>query len=230
MLEISKPEPPKNVERWSDLERLNRERDLIGIYISGHPLDAYKIIVNDVCNLPVTQLEDLTPFANRDVMIGGIVTDMRTGQSRTGKPYGIVKMEDYTGAGEIALFGDDWARFSGYFQNGNSLFITARVEPKRWKESEFELKIGRVEFLTDVKDQKVKTITISLYTDKLTQNIVTEMSTIMKDAPGPTEVLFNVHDTEKQMQVIVQSKNTRISVDGTLIDFLKRNSMAYTLN
>ncbi len=230
MLEIAKPEPPKNVERWSDLERLNRERDLIGIYISGHPLDAYKIIVNDVCNMHMTQLEDITPFANRDVMIGGIVTDIRTGQGRTGKPFGIVKMEDYTGAGEIALFGDDWARFSGYFQKGNSLFITARVEPRRWKENEYELKIGRVEFLTDVKDQKVKTITISLYTDKLTQSIVAEMSTIMKETLGPTEVLFNVHDTEKQMQVIVQSKNTRISVDGTLIDFLKRNSMAYTLN
>ncbi len=230
MLEIAKPEPPKNVERWSDLERLNRERDLIGIYISGHPLDAYKIIVNDVCNMHMMQLEDITPFANRDVMIGGIVTDIRTGQGRTGKPFGIVKMEDYTGAGEIALFGDDWARFSGYFQKGNSLFITARVEPRRWKENEYELKIGRVEFLTDVKDQKVKTITISLYTDKLTQSIVAEMSTIMKETPGPTEVLFNVHDTEKQMQVIVQSKNTRISVDGTLIDFLKRNSMAYTLN
>ncbi len=230
MLEISKPEPPKNVERWSDLERLNRERDLIGIYISGHPLDAYKIIVNDVCNMRMTQLEDVTPFANRDVMLGGIVTDLRTGQSRTGKPYGIIKMEDYSGAGEIALFGEDWARFSGYFQKGNSLFITGRVEQKRWKADEYELKLARVEFLTDVKDQKVKTITISLYTDKLTQSVVTEMSTIMKDSPGPTEVLFNVHDTEKQMQVMVQSKNTRISVDGALIDFLKRNSMAYTLN
>lgn len=85
-IEISKPEPPKNIERWSDLERLNRERDLIGIYISGHPLDSFKIIIDKVCNLHMDQLEDITPYANQDVMLGGIVTDLRVGQTKKVNP------------------------------------------------------------------------------------------------------------------------------------------------
>lgn len=229
-LEIAKPEPNKDIQRWSDLERLNRERDLIGIYISGHPLDSYKIIVTNVCNMRMDQLEDITAMANQDVTLGGIVTDLRVGQTRTGKPYGIVKMEDYSGVGEIALFGDDWAKFSGYFQIGNTLFITARVEEKQWRQNEYELKIGRVEFLTDVKDQKIKSLTISLPLDHLSQSVIIELSSIMKQTAGPTEVYFNVIDKEKQMQVMLQSKTVRLSVDSELIGFLEKNELEYHIN
>ena len=229
-IEIAKPEPPKDVQRWSDLERLNRERDLIGIYISGHPLDSYKIIVNNVCNMHMDQLENITAFANQDVTIGGIVTDLRMGQTRTGKPYGIVKMEDYSGVGEIALFGDDWAKHSGYFQIGNSLFITARVEEKQWRQNEYELKIGRIEFLADVKDKKIKSLTIKVPLDKLSQSTIMELSSIMKQTSGPTEVYFNIFDKEKQMQVMLQSKSVRLSVDSELVGFLDSNELEYQIN
>ena len=229
-IEIAKPEPPKDVQRWSDLERLNRERDLIGIYISGHPLDSYKIIVNNVCNMHMDQLENITAFANQDVTIGGIVTDLRMGQTRTGKPYGIVKMEDYSGVGEIALFGDEWAKHSGYFQIGNSLFITARVEEKQWRQNEYELKIGRIEFLADVKDKKIKSLTIKVPLDKLSQSTIMELSSIMKQTSGPTEVYFNIFDKEKQMQVMLQSKSVRLSVDSELVGFLDSNELEYQIN
>ena len=158
---------PKTLNAGATSNDSIRSETLLGIYISGHPLDSYRIIIEKVCNMHMDQLEDITPFANQDVMIGGIVTDLRIGQTKTGKPYGIVKMEDYSGAGELALFGDDWANFSGYFQIGNSLFVTARVEERQWKQNTYELKIGRVEFLTDVKDQKIKSITITLQTNLL---------------------------------------------------------------
>lgn len=229
-LEISKPEPSKQIQRWSDLERLNKERDLIGIYISGHPLDSFKIIVDNVCNMHMEQLEDVTPFANQDVSLGGIVTDVRVGQTRNGKPYGIVKMEDYSGAGEIPLFGDDWANFSGYFQVGNTLFVTGRVEERQWKENSYELKIGRVEFLADVKDQKIRSITISVDADQLSQGLITEMVSIMKKSEGPTELYFNVHDREKQQQLMLQSRSIHLSVDSELIEFLKKNEIEYNIN
>ena len=229
-LEIAKPEPSKLIQRWSDLERLNKERDLIGIYISGHPLDSFKIIVDNVCNMHMEQLDDVTPFANQDVSLGGIVTDVRVGQTRNGKPYGIVKMEDYSGAGEIPLFGDDWANFSGYFQVGNTLFVTGRVEERQWKENSYELKIGRVEFLADVKDQKIRSITISVDADQLSQGLVTEMVSIMKKSEGPTEVYFNVFDREQQQQLMLQSRSVHLSVDSELIEFLKKHEIEYNIN
>ena len=230
VLEIAKPEPPKNVERWSDLERLNRERDLIGIYISGHPLDSYRIIVEDVCNMRMTQLEDKVAFANQDVFLGGIVTDVRMGQTRTGKPYGIAKLEDYSGAGEIALFGEDWAKFSGYFHVGNSLFITARVEERQWQQGAYELKIGRIEFLSDVKDQKIKSITINVATEKLTLEVVNELASIIRKSPGPTDVFFNILDNDEHSQVMLQSKLCHVSVDSLLINYLKKVDFTYQIN
>lgn len=230
VLEIAKPEPPKNVERWSDLERLNRERDLIGIYISGHPLDSYRIIVEDVCNMRMTQLEDKVAFANQDVFLGGIVTDVRMGQTRTGKPYGIAKLEDYSGAGEIALFGEDWAKFSGYFHVGNSLFITARVEERQWQQGAYELKIGRIEFLSDVKDQKIKSITINVATEKLTLEVVNELASIIRKSLGPTDVFFNILDNDEHSQVMLQSKLCHVSVDSLLINYLKKVDFTYQIN
>ena len=229
-IETTQPEPPKGIERWSDLERLNKERDLIGIYISGHPLDSYRIIIEKVCNMHMDQLEDITPFANQDVMLGGIVTDLRIGQTKTGKPYGIVKMEDYSGAGELALFGDDWANFSGYFQIGNSLFVTARVEERQWKQNTYELKIGRVEFLTDVKDQKIKSITITLQTNLLNQKTANELSSLIKQNEGPTDIFFNVIDGKKQSQVMLQCNDYRVSVGSELINYLNDNSIEYQIN
>lgn len=229
-IETTQPEPRKNIERWSDLERLNKERDLIGIYISGHPLDSYRIIIEKVCNMHMDQLEDITPFANQDVMIGGIVTDLRIGQTKTGKPYGIVKMEDYSGAGELALFGDDWANFSGYFQIGNSLFVTARVEERQWKQNTYELKIGRVEFLTDVKDQKIKSITITLQTNLLNRKTANELSSLIKQNEGPTDIFFNVIDGKKQSQVMLQCNDYRVSVGSELINYLNDNSIEYQIN
>ena len=229
-IETTQPEPPKGIERWSDLERLNKERDLIGIYISGHPLDSYRIIIEKVCNMHMDQLEDITPFANQDVMLGGIVTDLRIGQTKTGKPYGIVKMEDYSGAGELALFGDDWANFSGYFQIGNSLFVTARVEERQWKQNTYELKIGRVEFLTDVKDQKIKSITITLQTNLLNRKTANELSSLIKQNEGPTDIFFNVIDGKKQSQVMLQCNDYRVSVGSELISYLNDNSIEYQIN
>ena len=230
-IEIAKPEPPKEIERWSDLKRLNRERDLIGIYISGHPLDAYKIIIEEVCNTQMVQLENLNELAGRDLTFGGIVTSVRDTQTRNGKPCGFVKMEDYSGAGELALFGDDWARLKGYFNEGYSLFITARVEQRRWKEGMYDMNIGRVEFLSDVKDQKIKSITVSIRLDALTESDAMELNSIMKKSIGPTDVFFNVIDIRQQQNVMLQSKHYRLAVGRELIDFLQENpAFDYKIN
>ncbi len=230
-VEIAKPVPPKDYTPWSDLERLNRERDLISIYISGHPLDEYGIILKDVCTAHMEQLDDLTALANQDITFGGIVTSVRTGQTRTGKPYGIVKMEDYSGAGEVALFGEDWARQMGFFTVGNSLFITARVEPRRFKEGAYDLRIGRVEFLPDVKESKIKSISITVRLDELDSATATELAELLKSTPGNTEVYLLVTDIESQMKVTLHSKTLRLTVRKQLIDFISETpGMEYKIN
>lgn len=229
-IEISKPEPDPNYLHWSDLERLNKERDLIGIYISGHPLDTYKIIINDVCNAQLSDLDDLTQFKEQEITFGGIVTNIKEGLGRDNKPFGIVKMEDYSGANEIALFGKDWGRFKEYFGIGNSLFITGKVEAKRWKEGSYTLNIGRIEFLSDIKDQKIKSITISINLDTLTTSVVRELTEIIKQSEGPTEVYFKIIDNETSSHVILQSKKHQLSVNPELTAFIEDNNLSYSIN
>ena len=231
MVEIAKPQPPSDCERWSDLERLNRERDLIGIYISGHPLDEYRIILENVCSTQTTQLAELEPMANQEITFGGIVSSIKEGQTRTGKPYGIVKLEDYSGAGELPLFGEDWARMRGYFQVGNSLFINAKVEQRRYKEGVYDLKIGKVNFLQDIKDDKIKTITISINLETLNERTAAELCTIMKNNNGPTQVFFSVLDAEKQMHVMLQSPECHVNVSTELLHYLKTNeALSFKIN
>ena len=113
-LEIQTPPLPKTDERWSDIERLNKERELVGIYLSAHPLDEYKIVLDNLCNTRCDELADVNKLEGReDVTIGGIVTNVRTGFTKTGKPYGIVTLEDFAGSGELALFGEKWGEKSG---------------------------------------------------------------------------------------------------------------------
>lgn len=230
MVEIAKPEPANGVERWSDLERLNKERDLIGIYISGHPLDSYKIILENVCSVRMAQLEDLSSLANQDITFGGIVTSIREGQTKNGNPYGIVKMEDYSGTGEIPLFGEAWGKVKGFFSVGNSLFINARITSREWQTEKFDLSIGEINFLSEVRDKLVKSITIDIKIESLTQSTSVELTGRIKENKGETELLFNVIDSSQQEHVLLQSKH-RVTVTADLINFINSSeSLGYRIN
>ena len=230
MAEATKPEIPEEYEQWSALERLNRERELISVYISGHPLDDYSIILTDVCSNHAPDLADISPYKDKDITVGGIVTSVRTGQTKTGKPYGIVKLEDYDGAGEIALFGDDWARHSGYFTIGNSLFITAHVEERHWKPGNYDLRITKIEFLSDVKENKIQRITFTLNLDELDDIAAQDLSTHLQKA-GKTELYFNVREPKRSFNVTLRSQTPGIAVTKELVDFVKETpGISYKLN
>ncbi len=231
-IEIAKPEPPADYVKWSDIERLNRERDLVGIYISGHPLDDYAVILNNVCTLHAADLDLLDKHINTpDVTLGGIVTPIREGQTRNGKPFGIIRIEDFSGAGEIAFFGEDWAKWRGYMTAGNSLFITARIEPKRWDANSFDLRVGKIEFLSDVKERSLQSITITARLDLLDETTVTNLSGMLSEEKGNTQVLFNIVDIDPQNHLLMQSRKYRISIKKSLIDYIESNSaLDYKIN
>lgn len=230
-IEIAKPEPPKDYVPWSDLERLNRECELIGIYISGHPLDEYQVVLNSVCNLKTTDLGELNDFVNQDFKLGGIVTAIREGNSRNGNPYGIAKIEDFNGSGELPLFGQDWAVWRGYFSLGNTLLISGRVEPSRWKENSCNLKIGKIDFMADVKEELIKRITIKIDLDQLNEESADELKDLLNEQKGNTEVYFKIVDNEEQGHVLLRAKKCRISVKKALLDYIDSNkAMEYRIN
>jgi DNA polymerase-3 subunit alpha len=219
---ISKPEPP-SFERWNDLERLNKEKELIGIYLSAHPLDEYRIILTHVCNTGVVELNELDNLQGRELLVGGIVTEAREGMTKKGNPYGVMKIEDYTGNAEIALFGTDYVDYSKYFKAGMYLLIRARVESHRWKEGEVDLRIGSMRLLQEEKDKMIEKINISVPIHALDEPTINELSALIKSNPGQSLLYFKVTDGEHNVNLSLFSQNVRLNVTQELIDFLQGN-------
>ena len=218
-------------ERWGDLERLNRERDLVGIYLSAHPLDEYTIVLDHVCNTRMAELEDKSALAGREITMGGIVTSVRRGISKNGNPYGIAKIEDYSGSAELPFFGNDWVTFQGYLGEGTFLFIKARCQPKQWRPEELDIKITSMELLPDVKEKLVEKITILVPLSVLNSAMVAELSSLTKDHPGNTELYFKVTDRDEKMHVDLISRPVKLSVGKELISYLKeRPELEFRIN
>ena len=220
MIEVATPDIVPAAP-WSELEKLNRERELVGIYLSAHPLDEYGVILENVCNVSMLELSDLTPLQNRDLVMGGIVTAVREGQTKTGKPYGIAKVEDYSGSYEFAFFGTEWIDKRNFFMVGMFLYLKGKCQPKQWKQDEWEVKVNSIELLSEVKDKLIDKITINAPLSSVDDELITDFLSIVKDHPGRAELCFIVHDEDGEMHVNLTSKTMKIEVDKTVMNYIK---------
>ena len=232
-VEIATPPIPKTDVRWSDIERLNKERDLVGIYLSAHPLDEYKIVLDNLCNAKCADLADVSKLADReDVIFGGIVTAVRTGLTKTGKPYGIVTLEDFEGTGELAIF-DNWGNHSGMFAIGALVYVTGKVKPRfQFNENgPMDLKLSGVEYLQTIKERAVDRITIQMTTDLLNDQIVADLGEIISEHPGHTKLFFQLRDLAGRHHVLLRSKTSMVDVRHSLIDYIERTeALDYKIN
>ena len=233
-VEIAQPQVPKNEDRWSDIERLNKERELVGIYLSAHPLDEYKIILDNLCNTKCVELADVAKLADReDVILGGIVTATKTGFTKTGKPYGVVTIEDFEGSGEIFMMGEEWGQRAGMFSIGASVYITGKVK-SRFQYNDNgpkDLKIGGVEFLQTIKERAIDRITIQMMTDKVDDAMVNDLTEIINENPGKTKLFFQLRDSSGSHHVLLRSKREGIDVKNQLIDYIEtHDGLAYSIN
>ena len=234
-IEIATPPIPKTDVRWSDIERLNKERDLVGIYLSAHPLDEYKIVLDNLCNAKCQDLADrCAALRERDdiITLGGIVTGVQTRFSaKTNKPWGIVSLEDFEGSGELVLFGDDWLNMNGKFIEGAAVYVTAKMQQRFRDSDQKEFKVTNVELLQTVKDRAIDRITITLNTDKLDDGIVADLGEIISEHPGKTKLFFQLHDGTGKHHVLLHSKNQMIDVKHHLIDYIERTeALDYKIN
>ena len=229
-VEVATPEIV-SAPSWSDLERLNKERDLVGIYLSAHPLDEFAVILENVCNVHMAELTDLTPLQNHDLVLGGIVTGVREGYTKTGKPYGIAKVEDYSGTAEFAFFGNEWVEKKNFFMEGMFLFMKGKCQPKQWKQEEWEVKINSIELLPEVKERVVEKLTVTAPLSAIDDQLIMEFSSLVKDSPGNAELHFLVRDEDGQMYVNLMSRTMKISVQKELVNYLKNQPLLdYKIN
>ena len=230
-VEIATP-PILKGEPWSDIERLNKERELVGIYLSAHPLDEYKVILDNLCNTPCQEIDDTQKLATReDIVIGGIVTGIRQKYTKTGKPCGFVTLEDFDGSGVLALFGEDWGRFAGMFQEGASVYIVAKLQQRFRDSTLYDLKVQDVKYMQTVKDETLRKITISIDASKLDAQMVQELNELIAETPGKTSLYFQLLDSRSKKHVLLKSKSRTIDIRSRLINYIEQNeALDYKIN
>ena len=198
----------------------------MGIYLSAHPLDEFKIILDNLCNAKCVDLSDFTRLNGReDIVLGGIVTAIRQKFMKNGEPCGFVTLEDFDGSGELALFGKDWGVWSGMFTEGASVYVTAKLQPRFQYSDQMELKVKNVEFLQQIKDKALERITISMVTDQLDAETVNDLNEIISSHPGKTQLFFQLRDSQGKNHVLLHSKNRCVDVRHTLIDYIEKHEM-----
>ena len=230
-VELHRPPVPE-AEEWSMLERLNKERSLVGIYLSAHPLDEYYVILQNVCNLKMEEMEYLSAFAGKSVRLGGIVTEVRSGTTKNGKPFGVATIEDFSGTGEIALFGENWVQWGGYLSMDRTVLITANVSEHRFRPGEYELRIGHIDWLADVGDKVVERITITVNTSSLEKDDVEMIKSYVDENPGNTtlQIVF-VDATNPHNQLHMTSHSQRIKVKRQFLDEIELSeALSYSIN
>ena len=232
-VEIATPPVPKTDVRWSDIERLNKERDLVGIYLSAHPLDEFRIILDNLCNARCEELADrgAALIDREDITLGGIVTSVQTRTGKDNKPWGLVTLEDYNGSGELALFGDDWFELNGKFFVGAAVYITGKMRSRFFNSNQKELKVINVELLQSVKEKAIDHITITVVTDQIDNKVVEELDEIIAEHPGNTQLYFQLRDSLGKNHVLLHSKSKKVDVKHQLIDFIDANpALDYKIN
>ena len=230
-VEITTP-PVPDAEPWSSIERLNRERDLVGIYLSAHPLDEFEVVIRNICNTKCSELGDKEALAQKaELTFGGIVTNVTDKFTKTGKPCGFITIEDFDGSGELALFGEEWGQWKGMLAQGCSVFIKASCT-KRFRDSKFyEVKIASIKYLQTAKNEMLDKITITMDADSVDETTVTDLMTIVRANPGNTPLYLQLRNAEERRTVTLRSRNTKIDVKRSLLNFIKENpALEYYIN
>ena len=233
-VEIAQPVVPKT-DRWPSIEKLNKERELVGIYLSAHPLDEYSVILNNLCNTHIEEIgrgADMEQLSKREeITFGGIITAVNERFSqKTGKPFGFVTIEDFEGSGELALFGDDWARWNGLMKENYTIFVTAKCQPRYRNSNLYELKVQNVEQLYDVKARRLERFTISVDASSVNDQTVSDLVTLVEQNEGSTQLYIELH-TAEQSSVTLHCRNKGVNVDRALLDFIaNEENMSYKIN
>ena len=192
--------------------------------------DEYRIILTYVCNTGMAEINDKENLVGKDLLFGGIVTDFREGMTKKGNPYGIIKIEDFTGSGVIALFGKDYVDYSKFGKRGMYLLIKARVED-RYNSGRLSLSIGAIQLLQEEKDRLIEKISITVPIHDLDEPTIHELSTLIQNNTGQSLLYFKVVDGEHNIIQNFFSQNIRLNVTRNLVEFLQTNdNMDFKIN
>ena len=229
MVDIQPPTVP-SAEDWNQLQVLGKEREVIGLYLSAHPLDDYSVIIRHMCKAQLVDLADLEALNGKEIALAGVVTGVQEMTTKTGRHWGKFTMEDYSGTHEFALFGKDYEQFRPMMYPNYFLFVRGKIQPRPYGDNpELEFKILSMQQLADVRDS-VKEVHIQIPIEDITHDFVEEFSTHVRKSKGKTLLRLTVTDRKMGTSLNLYSKRYRVEMTQRLTDYLDKNEFKYSLS
>ena len=232
---VDMPEPKVPVcEAWSNLEQLKNEKDVVGFFISGHPLDTYKLEMDNFCPHTLADIKKIEENKNKELTMGGIVTNVHNGVTKTGNPWGKITIEDYNESAEMAFFGEDYVKFKQYMVTGLFLFVKGKISERFRNSGNFEYKVSNIQLLSELRDKLARSITVNVSLKELNDEFMDKLNDIINKnsavEPRNCTLQFKVYDTEENIAVVMPAKKIKLNPNNDLLDLLKENGLEYKLN
>ncbi|MPR36460.1 DNA polymerase III subunit alpha [Salmonirosea aquatica] len=223
---MAKPKVP-DVEAWGDLQKLRHEQEVVGFYISGHPLDTFRMEMDNFCTCTLDKVLEVPEEMNHPVYLGkeiniaGIVTSVQERMSKRGSPFVIFKIEDYRGSLEMLLGGDDMVRLKNYLQIGSFLYIKGKVQSRYYNEDQFEFKIINIQLLTEIREKMCNEVKMKCSLDTIDTRFVETLNETLKVYPGKCALSVSVIDPESRVELQMVSRTYRVDASNELFNSLK---------
>ena len=233
-VQIAEPQIPP-CEEWGTMEKLAREKEVVGIYISGHPLDDFKIEMNTFCNATLALFNNLEPYLNRELTFGGVVTEIQHRVSKQGKGWAAFTVEDYTDSFEFRIYGEDYLKFRHFLVKNSFIYVKVFVR-EGWldkatgKKSEPRLQYNNFQLLHDVMEVYAKKLSIQLDVKDLQEHRIKVLKDLIKMHKGDHALNFVVYDNDEALKLSMPSRKQKVKISQELLDELESHEVYYKLN
>ena len=233
-VQIAEPTVPP-CEEWGTMEKLAQEREVVGVYISGHPLDDFKTEMKTFCRGSIASFYDLTQVVNTEVIFGGVVTDVQHRVSKQGKGWGMFTVEDYTDSFEFRIFGEEYLKYRHFLMQNNFVFVKTFirdgwVNKDTGKKSDPRMQFNSFQLLHDVMEQYAKKLTIQLNIRELHKETVIRLKELLHMHPGNQMLNFVVYDNKEKIKLQMPSRRQKVQVSQELLSELEAQDVRFKLN
>ena len=214
------PEPTlPAIDPWSALEQLHYEKEVIGFYLSGHPLDDHRLEIKYLCNTTLPDLKDLDRLSGRDLTFAGIVTKAEHRIAKSGKPFGSLSLEDHHGTHEFMFFSEDYMKFKLYLQTGALLLVKGKAMARTWgrDEGQMELKVYNIDLLGDAREKYITKLNLMVDADRMSEVSVRELGSLLQAAPGKCKVNVILNSPSTNTTVEAASKVLQVTLSEELV-------------
>ena len=214
------PQPP-DCEDYQDLEKLKLEKEVVGFYISGHPLDQYQIELKNFCTCTVDQVED---YKDQEISVAGIVIQSSERIQKNGKAFGLFTLEDYQSSLDMAFFGEEYLKYRHLLQVGCFVYVQGKVEERWGREGVWQLMPRNVQLLSDIRQKLTKALVVHVDVGKVDEHLVEYLEKLGKEYSGNCVLRVNLWDEDEQIEVDLLSRKFKVNPENELIEEIEKNA------